>query len=799
MKISKLKLKNMFNKEKILTLEKIKKYFDITLNSARYHVSEIGGKTSLNANNKYYSLPSIINYNEDGLWEYENIKFSSSGNLNNTLINKIENAPKGITCPELEQLLGVKLYSTLSNLTLKDKVKREKIGQLFIYFSIDDDRFSIQKSAKLETVRTDNNFLNLIYIYTLIERIKNPYLKSNELAVIIKKQGFPITESNINKFLDYYNIKIGSIGYSEIILLRTLWREVKKRIHLDIKLNSEPKVLFDVRNEISECCGVATTPYKTSSKSVFLLDIGAISAYEKQMYCSECNYVYKSEELLRIAPPNASYSYELMEFVGREMYQKNCQAKEIRLALAERHIKISVSEIEVLAKKFVIYLSELHKEKSSKIVEFMDNNGGYILHLDALGGTGGKRVMSGIDGISNIVLSNAKIDTEHSDSIAPFLNEIKENFGEPLRVVQDMGQGIMKAVKEVFPDVIILICHFHFLRDLGKDLLKGNHALLKERLRAFNTRVKLRALLKETKVIYENQNENDTPEYKTTLLKLYSLIAWVMDWKSDSNGYGFPFDRQHYDLFSRIKKAEQIKLSLNPCCNNLKNLSEIHDTFKGILNEVVNDEISKTTITKIQKEILIFDALREVMQIATVIGNKGLNEENAVDIKTIENGVENFIKKQLTDKIFKKSDKGVKFFKQIQKYKKELFADPIVVKTDHGEKIIQPQRTNNIMEQSFRDFTRHIKRKTGDNSVGRTIQGMIPNTPLVKNLENKEYMNIITKDKNTLSEIFHSININNIRKEMKDFKLSTEKIPDEIRKLLKQDKTIDDVIKDIYY
>jgi hypothetical protein len=32
-----------------------------------------------------------------------------------------------------------------------------------------------------------------------------------------------------------------------------------------------------------------------------------------------------------------------------------------------------------------------------------------------------------------------------------------------------MGVGIMASVKEVFPGVPDFICHFHFLRDLGKN------------------------------------------------------------------------------------------------------------------------------------------------------------------------------------------------------------------------------------------------------------------------------------------------------------------------------------------
>ena len=172
MNISKRKLENMFKKEIVLTLKEIGEKFAITNSSARYHVKKIGGIPSLNKNNKYYSLPDIMVHSPDGFWEYNGIKFSNLGNLNKTLIKKIEESPEGMTAKKLEELFSVKLSSILSNLTLKEKVQREKIGSVFVYFSINKECFEIQKNKKLSSVLTENNILNLGYIYALIERMK---------------------------------------------------------------------------------------------------------------------------------------------------------------------------------------------------------------------------------------------------------------------------------------------------------------------------------------------------------------------------------------------------------------------------------------------------------------------------------------------------------------------------------------------------------------------------------------------------------------------------------------------------
>jgi hypothetical protein len=47
---------------------------------------------------------------------------------------------------------------------------------------------------------------------------------------------------------------------------------------------------------------------------------------------------------------------------------------------------------------------------------------------------------------------------------------LSQTYGEPIAMVHDMGAVILKAVKEVFPKIPDYICHFHFLKDIGKDL-----------------------------------------------------------------------------------------------------------------------------------------------------------------------------------------------------------------------------------------------------------------------------------------------------------------------------------------
>ena len=545
-------------------------------------------------------------------------------------------------------------------------------------------------------------------------------------------------------------------------------------------------------------CGSKLNVLKTKARKVYTLHIGEFTANSTFCSCNKCkeSQVFGGEGIKKLVPDNSNYGYDVLIYIGESMFINHLQAIEIQMLLEKDYnIPISVSEIEYSAKKFIVYIAEIQEKYNFKIVECMKNNGGYILHLDALGGAGGDRLITGLDSISDIVLNNSKIASENSVVIKPFLEKIKENFGKPLAVVQDMGKGIMKAVKDVFGEVKILICHFHFLRDLGKDLLKENHDILKTRIQHFNIRVDLRNIAKELNILYcEGQNNDD--KYNALLASLYTIIEWVLDWKSSSNGYGFPFDRQYYDLVTRIKNA-------NESLNELKVLTEISEADKTGIN-VIYDKIIKLlssissdakindAIHILDADIKVFDHLRNAMRIAPKEKGKGLNDEGDENIKLIETKVTQFIKTTKQNKEFTESKKGKKFFKQIEKYKDKLFSDPIKVTTvDGAVKFIQPQRTNNIMEQIFRKFTRDNKRKTGDDSIKRTIQGMVKDTPLIRNWQSDKYMNMVIGKNKSKVDLFAEIDSKKIVSKMKILKEVNNKIPKEIRTILKSHKSND--------
>ena len=140
-----------------------------------------------------------------------------------------------------------------------------------------------------------------------------------------------------------------------------------------------------------------------------------------------------------------------------------------------------------------------HRRSAPRIKVAMALKGCYILHLDATYEDKSPLLMSGLDSIMKIVLGNCKLLSEKSDSIVPFLEDIKSLFGEPLALVHDMSKGIIKAVEKVFPNILDFICHFHFLRDIGKDLLEAEYDNIRKSLTKHGIAGKLNYRLRQFK------------------------------------------------------------------------------------------------------------------------------------------------------------------------------------------------------------------------------------------------------------------------------------------------------------
>ena len=520
---------------------------------------------------------------------------------------------------------------------------------------------------------------------------------------------------------------------------------------------------------------------KTRGKSVATLHLGRFAARETLLHCENCKIpkVYGSPDLASLVSTGCTFGYDVLVRVGQALFLRRRSVAETIEELFVANLRISPSEVEYLGKKFVVYLALAHQESVGRLRAIMRAKGGYILHLD---GTCDQR--------GPVVLGNVKLPSEKTEEIIPFLRQIKQRFGTPLAAVHDMGRGILRAIQTVFAHIPDFICHFHFLRDLGADLFGDEYDRVRQALRRHGIGAKLRYHARRLKALIDQQPQwidafdqsfqtgvPPSAPQAIPLLSAYSLIQWVLQARQPCQGYGFPFDHPHVTFARRLRAFHsQIQSLVTPLP-----LGRLGDKLQALCDD---PELTQA-LEQIEPKMKVFDQLRDAMRIAPADQPEGLNSGSAdLPMGPIEKAVRQFRRQTTTEPGYATHEAHRKMIAQIDAYWKKLFADPITAQTPNGSVSIQPQRTNNLMERFFRDFRRGARRRSGNNSISRTLQAMIADTPLVKNLENPQYMEALLNGQPTLEARFAQIDVAVVRRELIESQRHLEKVPPQIRKLI---------------
>lgn len=553
--------------------------------------------------------------------------------------------------------------------------------------------------------------------------------------------------------------------------------------------------------ELEKCpeCGCKLNVQKTRTKTVVTMDIGAFRARETVLLCPHDQTVFTSQQLRSLVPERGTFGFDVIVQVGLALFVHCRNNQQAINELAQKNVFVSERQISYLGRKFIIYLAVAHRHSQVRLRQLMAHKGGYILHVDGTCEGDSPNLFCGLDGISELVLDAIKIPSEKKEQLIPFFQRIKQQYGEPKALVHDMGRGIVTAMEQVFPAIPDFICHFHFLRDLGKDLLLDDYTALRKRLRKLKVRSSLRQRAKylEQKIDPSCQTLDqimvslESGLWQTAsfehipLITAYTLIHWVFEYPRQSSGYGFPFDRPHLDFYRRLQKVyrllEQLRhVHLRGHAKDNKPFFQIYKVFKN----AVEDKRLNDLAASLERKTKVFDKLRTAMRIALAESRNGINDNgDDVDMKSIKEKVTAFRKWLVSDK--RRKTTYAKMLDQLDKYWEKLFTDPLPVATPEGVLCVQPQRTNNILERFFRREKRRNRKKTGMASLSKVLKAALADTPLVQNLKNSEYMDIILNGCSNLAERFSQIDAHLVQKEMDNAKNSSTTVLPVVRKMIR--------------
>ncbi len=553
-------------------------------------------------------------------------------------------------------------------------------------------------------------------------------------------------------------------------------------------LEGTHNVLVTASEPVGSCahCGGPMIVRKTLVRQGRTLAHGTFRVHETEYVCRagcldafQRRFRARPSDLEDTLLPDSSVGYDVMVYVGLQRYLHHRQRDEIRQCLERDYgVTLSTGETSRLAHLFLAYLERLHHERRERIRRALDQDGGWPLHIDATGEDGRGTLLVLYAGWRGWVLGAFKIPTENADAIRPCIDEVAGWAGLPLAIVRDLGRAMIPACEsfrsDAGGDFPILSCHYHFLADVGQDLLDPGHGELRDLFRRFRTRPGLRALVRELGrrlgediahvrqevLSWQEQGGpgHQLPEGLQGLGVVRSLAQWVLDYPIQSKGQDFPFALPYLDLFDRstlARRAVEAFLRTPPAdpevLRALNRLAAIVDPVQG--------EVPFRAVTRnLRQRQRLFDELREALRL--VPKNPGRAGPPAPEspvrvLKDIQRDVERLRASLEQRRPARSARKAIDLIlDHLHRHADSLWGHQITLPDALGGGHRFVERTNDIIESFFRSMKHGERRRSGRKSLTQDFEALPPAAALAQTLRRPDYVAVLCGTLQELPQAF---------------------------------------------
>jgi len=532
----------------------------------------------------------------------------------------------------------------------------------------------------------------------------------------------------------------------------------------------------------------------SGEREVVTLVGGSATIVEEYFVCPRCNdvetgkrVIHHSELLRCILPHNSKYGYDVEIEAGHLQYADNRQMSEIKSIFEDTYgISIPQSQIHELGIRFLKHMTVNHYLSAPLLGKLFEN--GCVYHVDATCEAGRGMELTIKEGWTGIVLGAWKIPTENEEVIKRHLRSVVETFGAPVAFVSDLGNGMMAAIAGVIEEMHLksrqLVCHMHFLKAVGKSILEGVFQSLKSQFRQNKTLANLNRFVKETGNIIKPEAaamrdflarweksgaQISIPGYLESVAILRALAQWVILFGTQCGGVGFPFALSHTKLFDRCSAAlaSLLALSEKSCLHehSFKLAARLNKILQGV---VENPEIQKTAQSLKAMEA-VFAELRAVLRLEKTDVYKHDKDKECPDefevvakLKDESSSFCGILRKRLEtgSVIGAQADATRIVISYFEQYERYLFNHFALTYDAAGNIVIKLiERSNNIMEKSYRDHKHKIRRRTGAKNLGFVFEHLFPAASMMVNFDNPVYRQTVLDDKTRgdLTDIFSSL------------------------------------------
>jgi len=472
-------------------------------------------------------------------------------------------------------------------------------------------------------------------------------------------------------------------------------------------------------------------------RSIRLLDVGTLAVrYESGSVGAEH---VQPVQLQAVVPPGMAFGYDVMAEVLRLRYVELKQREQIGADLATRRVRISAGSVTRLSQLALGCVEQLHEAAAGALGDSYRQQA-FILHLDGTheGGQWCHFVIR--EGMTGHVLLARKIRSEHSDDIARMLRRVKSLFGVPDVVISDMSSPICKAVAAVFKHTPHLLCHFHFLKAVGKTILGPDHDTLGNSVRHVRSE-----LLELRRDCVSKLREGDELQ-----AQVIALIDRINVYAGELSGEGFPFDLPNLRYLQRCREVfESVRMLLGEKRGELVGSKEVRSNLFRLhmhLRFYGEDLGGGVAMARLRRRNKLFTDFRDILHPVVENTRAPLNWGRLEDPTCVADiagslaKIRETARRKARCKTLTSSDK--KMWKSLHR-KLESHADMLVPVLKVRDDVFVLPRTNNLSETGFRDVKRKQRRTTGNGNLKRQLDQMPPQVFYVENLAYEDYRRLL--------------------------------------------------------
>jgi hypothetical protein len=497
--------------------------------------------------------------------------------------------------------------------------------------------------------------------------------------------------------------------------------------------------------------------------------------------------IQRDTQLARLLLPRRTVGYDVMTFVGFQRFVHHRQRGEIQAVLdADYGIRLSTGEISALARDFVVYLEALHQKRAPALRDALAKDGGWPMHIDATGEDGKGTMLTVYAGWRGWVLGSWKIPTERSDAVLPRLHKVAEQFGDPCAIMRDLGRAMIEAsdtfVRERKLDIPILGCHFHFLRDVGKDLLAESHDQLRALFRRFEVRSRLRALARElgrqlgtdiaaTRIelarwlaLPDESYELGTGDAGLAVVR--ALAQWVLDYQADAHDEGLPFGRPCLDLWRRCSTAlRAVEAFLRVPSDDAK-VQKALERLHRVIAPVRTQLPFQRPATVLEARARLFDELRQALRIRMKPAGDSPTASSAPKALGELRDIQRAVEKLTVSLRERRPERGPAqdtrkaidlILEHLDRHGASLWGHAIPVSKTSGGPTRLVERTNMLLEAFFGGLKHGERRRSGRKTLTQDLENFPGAAPLAANLTKPDYVEILCNSLDQLPRAFATL------------------------------------------